>query len=646
MKRIYEIKRGQSALEFAILIGAVLFFVAGFIFAVQNNISDRNRERRQILIEEIASLIQDEINLASVSSDGYYREFTLPGKVLGLDYIATLDSRTVYVHTVNELYTTVLPIQSVVGDIEVGGVNMVSKVEDNICLNSEIVVCSSCGNGNLESFEVCDGELFDKEYTCGESGESELFNFGEVTCGNNCELDTALCSYCGNGKTEGLEVCDGDVGVLCEGGGAIPLFKDCLSTCDGWGTCNPFHNGPLLPACDNGIDDDGDGFVDWDGVNGVYELPYDPYSDDDKECEDADDDNEMEGRDPFIYVCNDGYNNDGDPYIDFIGGPQGEDPDPECAYPYDLTGESIEGTPYSYDCSNGIDDDGDGFIDWGEDPQCISYYDLSEHSGTFPEDFQCMDGVDNDGDNLIDWPADPECAYRYDDESSGIGYETGLGGGLVAHYLFDGTSLNEKLADESGENNESIVGSADCNQTGISGTACGFLGVGNYVNVPNNNEFNLPNNYGEGLSVTIWIKTSANVVNGLVDKSEGNERYGIWLSKADDKCGVSIKDAEGDELTYSGGGDVVDGTWHMCAFTAVRSNPANPDELYVKLYSDGQMVQDYLVTNIGDISPNGDFKMGVLLGGAGTANIIDEVRVYGKAVSNQDILDIYDSLTG
>ena len=134
MKRIYEIKRGQSALEFAILIGAVLFFVAGFIFAVQNNISDRNRERRQILIEEIASLIQDEINLASVSSDGYYREFTLPGKALNQEYDMMIDGSVLYIELPDGGYGLSIPVSNVIGQ-PAPGTNIIKKIDGVVYLN-------------------------------------------------------------------------------------------------------------------------------------------------------------------------------------------------------------------------------------------------------------------------------------------------------------------------------------------------------------------------------------------------------------------------------------------------------------------------------------------------------------------------------
>jgi len=90
---------------------------------------------------------------------------------------------------------------------------------------------------------------------------------------------------------------------------------------------NPF------PACGDGVDNDGDGLVDW---------PSDPG------CTDPSAGNESPG-------CSDGVDNDGDGLTDFPA-------DPGCTGAW-----SVNEDP---ECSNGLDDDGDGKTDWPEDPSC------------------------------------------------------------------------------------------------------------------------------------------------------------------------------------------------------------------------------------------------------------------------------------
>jgi hypothetical protein len=103
---------------------------------------------------------------------------------------------------------------------------------------------------------------------------------------------------------------------------------------------NPRVAGPL-PAdyyefvradCSNGLDDDGDGLVDFPADAG---------------CTGPDDFSELE-------ACADGVDNDGDGHVDFPA-------DPGCASPT----SSLENPQ----CDDGLDNDGDGEVD-GNDPQC------------------------------------------------------------------------------------------------------------------------------------------------------------------------------------------------------------------------------------------------------------------------------------
>jgi streptogramin lyase len=155
-------------------------------------------------------------------------------------------------------------------------------------------------------------------------------------------------------------------------------------------------------ACNDGIDNDGDGKIDW---------PDDP------ECTSKADRSETPD-------CSDGIDNDGDGLVDYPA-------DPKCSSPTDLTER--------YDCSDGIDNDGDGLVDYPADPGCrtptspiedpacndgidndsdghIDYPDDNGCSAASDdsEQFDCSDGIDNDGDGLIDYPADPDCTSAND----------------------------------------------------------------------------------------------------------------------------------------------------------------------------------------------------------------------------------------
>ena len=127
--------------------------------------------------------------------------------------------------------------------------------------------------------------------------------------------------------------------------------------------------------------------------------------------------------------CNDGIDNDADGSIDWSGGPLGEPADPGCANTSDGS-EKDDNLP----CDDGADNDGDGSIDF--DPVTFAdpgdQFTLPAGSGDpgcidpswFIEDSQCQDGIDNDGDGRVDYDGglaalgyvaaepDPHCAGR------------------------------------------------------------------------------------------------------------------------------------------------------------------------------------------------------------------------------------------
>jgi len=161
---------------------------------------------------------------------------------------------------------------------------------------------------------------------------------------------------------------------------------------------------PTPPQCNNGIDDDGDGFID-------YGSPFDPLVND-PHCDNFSDNMERAEQ------CRDGIDN-ADPedlFADWDGAGMGP-VDPGC------DGGPLDDNETEEECRNGIDDDGDGTIDHSSinpgnpDPGCSSDLDNLER------DPQCRDGDDNDSDGLIDygsdyWTNDPGCTSLNDDNES------------------------------------------------------------------------------------------------------------------------------------------------------------------------------------------------------------------------------------
>ncbi|MBU1511467.1 SBBP repeat-containing protein [Myxococcota bacterium] len=102
---------------------------------------------------------------------------------------------------------------------------------------------ADCGNGTIESPELCDGADLDGQ-TCTSIG----FSGGTLACNGDCTLDTSDCSgqACGNGTVDLAEACDGENldGQTCASigyyGGTLACNGDCtldIEDCMTTGRC-------------------------------------------------------------------------------------------------------------------------------------------------------------------------------------------------------------------------------------------------------------------------------------------------------------------------------------------------------------------------------------------------------------------------
>lgn len=131
-----------------------------------------------------------------------------------------------------------------------------------------------------------------------------------------------------------------------------------------------------LPVCADGRDNDRDGYIDY---------PADP------QCLAAS--FFSEGFQPANPQCSDGADNDNDGKTDFPN-------EPGCTSADDTSEADPSPLPV---CSNGLDDDLDGKVDYPAEDYCRSAADTYEGPGA------CADGIDNDGDQYADFPNDAGC---------------------------------------------------------------------------------------------------------------------------------------------------------------------------------------------------------------------------------------------
>jgi hypothetical protein len=201
--------------------------------------------------------------------------------------------------------------------------------------------------------------------------------------------------------------------------------------------------------------------------------------------------------------------------------------------------------------------------------------------------------------------------------------------GMVGYWHMDGNST-----DSSGNNNNG-TGTAVTYGTayGKFGQGASFNGSNSYVNIPNNASLNVSG----GISMAAWIKTSGtNNYSGIVQKFVDSNNTGWGLSY---HTGGAVRADFGNGSSYivaaSSGVNVVDNVWHFLVATYDGST--------AKIYVDGVLRgsvagSGYLTNNTRNLGIGEDSDGG---GGRYFNGLIDEVRIYNRALSASEISALY-----
>jgi hypothetical protein len=79
-------KKAQSSMEFVILTGFMVLTFLVFYIVIQSKLIESNRDSTDKAMKQVETLIVNELKVAESVTDGYYREFSLPPRINGLDY--------------------------------------------------------------------------------------------------------------------------------------------------------------------------------------------------------------------------------------------------------------------------------------------------------------------------------------------------------------------------------------------------------------------------------------------------------------------------------------------------------------------------------------------------------------------------------
>lgn len=134
-----ENHKAQSAVEFASLVTLMFLIFTVFFFAVSTKLTNIQEDNDRLLLEDLGSYVQNELRLANIAEDGYYRTFEVPRTLLGKDYEINITKYEDINHTdlvvryINHSidYEYVVPIGNLTGKIDKNKNTTVKIVKQN-----------------------------------------------------------------------------------------------------------------------------------------------------------------------------------------------------------------------------------------------------------------------------------------------------------------------------------------------------------------------------------------------------------------------------------------------------------------------------------------------------------------------------------
>jgi uncharacterized protein (TIGR02145 family) len=204
--------------------------------------------------------------------------------------------------------------------------------------------------------------------------------------------------------------------------------------------------------------------------------------------------------------------------------------------------------------------------------------------------------------------------------------------GLVAYYPFNGNAK-----DESGNGNDGAVNGAmlTTDRFGDANKAYSFDGISGHIDVASSTSLTFSNSF----SLVTWIKVQSlpqtynNILNKYYDGSEPDRGFVIELVDS----GYINFSSSRDISLHKSLSNPLDGKWHCISGTW--------DGLHANIYYDG-----VLTTSTSWAGPftNQNIQMGIGYDpntGAGPGNyfngLIDDIRIYNRALSGQEIQALY-----
>jgi hypothetical protein len=206
--------------------------------------------------------------------------------------------------------------------------------------------------------------------------------------------------------------------------------------------------------------------------------------------------------------------------------------------------------------------------------------------------------------------------------------------GLVAYYPFNGNAN-----DESGNGNHGVISGAVLSSDRNNTSSSAYLFSGSqYIRIPNSSSLSL--GYSD-FTVSTWIKTTSSGSAIIYSDDSDDFRPGFELSHIGSGAVYEFSPTTNGNTLGLGKVPMNDGKWHQLILTCDRDGRS-------KIYVDGMLDVDQASDlTLASISNSVDSRIGMNpTGGGGFVGLIDEVRIYNRALSAAEVGQLYQSEVG
>ena len=220
---------------------------------------------------------------------------------------------------------------------------------------------------------------------------------------------------------------------------------------------------------------------------------------------------------------------------------------------------------------------------------------------------------------------------------------SGLSCGLVGYWTFDGKDMANGVAlDKSGNDNHGSpvnIATSTFYVAGKIGQALNFDGVNDYVNVRYNNAFDFSTS--NSFTYSFWAKynNSSQTSKDLIIKAASSKQNPRFFIGSDGSFNFRLYDGtSANNVNIPLSASIKNRTWHH--FVGLNDGGT------VKVYIDGIHQGTDSSTVIGTIQNSGAISIGAQYGANAFNGSLDDVRVYNRALTVNEIKQIYNLGSG